>query len=486
MRFVYQIACCYFLFSACQSASAQSPVAGSASIVSTDDIVSPGDSSFQPSGASRQFVIRNIIISGNKRTHPNIILRELPMKIDEGYSLEVISRQFQKARKQLMNTGLFTNVVVSLRSISSNDVFVNIEVEEKWYIWPQPFIKPVDKNFHQWWTEKDRNMDRINYGIRLSHNNFTGRNDKLRLNVMNGYTKQLGLQYYGLYLDNRLRWSVNGGFSIGKNREVNYMTKENKSIPAKDDNYLRSYSSWFAELSFRPAIKTKHTFGFAYTYENFADTILKLNPYFSKGSSTFRYPELTYRLSYYDVDFIPYPTKGYIGEIILKKKGFSDDLNLWQMTLKGSGTWPVGKNYFNLRALGMLKLPFNQAYMTRQFLGSEDQFMQGYEYYVVDGVAGGYTKATFARPILTTHFRIPSQRLQRLNYIPLKIYAKTYIDAGYVYSNHPGDNQLTNKFLYSGGVGLDIITFTDFVIKLEWSFNRLGENGLYLHRRDYF
>jgi hypothetical protein len=245
--------------------------------------------------------------------------------------------------------------------------------------------------------------------------------------------------------------------------------------------------TWFAEVSFRPAIKTKHTFGIAYVSENFADTISKLNPLFSSGHNSVRYPEFTYKMSYFNVDFIPYPTKGYIGEVILKKKGFNDPLNLWQMTLKGSGTWPVSnKYYFNLRGVGMVKLPFDQPYMTRQFIGSEDLFMQGYEYYVIDGVAGGYAKATFARSILNTYIRIPSKKIKRLNQIPLKIYAKTFVDGGYVYCNRAGQNPLTNKILYSGGVGLDIITFTDFVIKLEWSFNRLGENGLYLHKRDYF
>jgi hypothetical protein len=275
---------------------------------------------------------------------------------------------------------------------------------------------------------------------------------------------------------------------MGKNREVNYATVENKPVPVKnEDNFLHSYSTWFAEVNFRPAIKTKHTIGFAYCYDDFADTVVKLNPYFSAGHKSVRYPEMFYRLSYFDVDFIPYPTKGYIGEITVRKKGFNDPLNLWQLTAKGSGSWHLGQKYFmNLSAVGMVKLPFSQPYMTRQFIGYDDQFLQGYEYYVIDGVAGGYAKASFSRPVLNTFFRLPSKKIERLNHVPLRIYAKAFVDAGYVHSQYAGDNTLTNTFLYSGGIGLDIVTFTDFVIKLEWSFNRLGENGLYLHKRNYF
>jgi hypothetical protein len=225
----------------------------------------------------------------------------------------------------------------------------------------------------------------------------------------------------------------------------------------------------------------------AFNHEEFADTIFSLNPDFSSGDNVLRYPEFAYRMNYFDVDFIPYPTKGYIAEVSLRKKGLNSPINLWQLTAKGSGTWPVGKNYFfNLKAVGMVKLPFKQPYITRQFIGYEDQYMQGYEYYVIDGVAGGYTKATITRPILNTHIRIRSNKLSRLNNIPFKLYAKTFVNSGYVYGRGEGRNELTNKFLYSGGVGIDIVTFTDFVIKIEWSFNRLGENGLYLHNRNYF
>ena len=119
-------------------------------------------------------------------------------------------------------------------------------------------------------------------------------------------------------------------------------------------------------------------------------------------------------------------------------------------------------------------------------LGYSDVFLQGYEYYVIDGVAGAYTKATLTRQVLNTQIRINSKKIPRLNHIPLKIFAKTFVNAGYVYNDHEGPNQLNNRLLYSGGVGLDIIVFTDFVIKLDWSFNRLGENGLYLHKRNYF
>src|SRR5690349_16643257 len=68
------------------------------------------------SDTNRLFVIHDINISGNEKTKPAIILRELPFQMNEAYPLGTIVEKFRKARRQLMNTGLFRNVVVSLKS----------------------------------------------------------------------------------------------------------------------------------------------------------------------------------------------------------------------------------------------------------------------------------------------------------------------------------------------------------------------------------
>jgi hypothetical protein len=70
--------------------------------------------------------------------------------------------------------------------------------------------------------------------------------------------------------------------------------------------------------------------------------------------------------------------------------------------------------------------------------------------------------------------------------IPFRFFPKIYGNAGYVHNPQPGENTLPNRMLYSGGIGLDILTAYDFTLKLEWTFNQLGENGLFLHRKSIF
>lgn len=126
------------------------------------------------------FVVRNIIIVGNKRTRPEIILREIPFKPGETYLLQVLVNKFEEGRRQLMNTSLFHEVIVALKSFDGYNIDVLVQVKERWYIFPLPYLKPVDRNINQWIIEQKASLDRVNYGAKLLYNNATGRNDKLR------------------------------------------------------------------------------------------------------------------------------------------------------------------------------------------------------------------------------------------------------------------------------------------------------------------
>jgi outer membrane protein assembly factor BamA len=433
------------------------------------------------------FTIKKIVIEGNRKTQEKVILRELSFEENEQYPLNELVDHFAKAKKQLMNSGLFMEAVISLRSLQGYDAYVTVAVKERLYIFPIPFAKVVDRSVQEWIQNQNMDMTRLNYGIKLRHRNFTGQNDKLSLNFMNGYTKEVSLRYDDLGIDKNLKWFLNVGFAFGKNKELVYATTNNQNIAYKNpDKFIYSYFNSSLEISYRPAIKTKHTFGVRYNREHISDTLFKLSPYYSFRENNIQYPEFFYRMRYFDVDYIPYPRKGYAAELEFVKKGLNDDFNLWQLTAKGMGSWPLtSKLFFNLRATGVLKLPFTQPYNMQRFIGQPGVYLQGYEGYVIDGVAGAYTKATLGRQLLSTRIPLPIP-IKTMDHMPIKVFAKIYGNAGYVYSKDDAlDNQLNNRMLYSGGLGIDVVLMYDFVLRLEWSFNHLRQNGIYLHDRKY-
>ncbi len=435
------------------------------------------------------FIVRDIIITGNKRTKEQIILREVPFKKGDYYQLQGLVEKFEDARRQLMNTSLFHEVIVALKSFEGYNVDILITVKERWYIFPIPYFNIVSRNFNEWVNEHGASLNRVNYGLKLTHNNATGRMDKLKFSITNGYTRQLGLTYQRPYFEKSMKWGFNVGLNAGKNRDISYNTINNKAaILDSSEDYVHSFFRANAEVTYRRAIKTVHRFGFAYTHESVGDTVVNLNPsFYNDGKSNISFPELYYSMSYFNQDYNPYPLQGYAAEFTLSKKGFNKEVNMWQVTAKGSGTWPINtKMYFNARAVGSIKLPFKQPFYNQRFLGYSDMEMQGYEMYIVDGVAGGYVKATLGRELFNFNINLPPIKYTKLTRIPFRIYGKIYGNAGYVHNPYPNGNTLNNKTLFSGGFGVDIITVYDFVIKLEYSFNPLGQNGLYLHRKNQF
>jgi outer membrane protein assembly factor BamA len=446
--------------------------------------VSVIDSGYTP------FKVNRIIITGNKKTKEKVILRELPFREGEEYQLPALVKKFENARIYLMNTALFVDVVVALKSFNGYDVDILVAVKERWYLFPLPHFKPIDRNLNQWLVENKGSLTRVNYGAKLLYNNVSGRNDKLRIYLTNGYTKEVSMSYDRPYIDKRMKWGLSLSVATGKNHEVNYNTIDNKQVFIKDENnFIRNYFRAGAEFSYRRAIKTKHRFGIAFTSELLEDTVLTKNPkYFNSQLNRISFPDIYYSLSLQDVNFIPYPLRGYTADAGISKRGFNSPVSQWQLSLRGAAYRQLSlKYFFSLKAATTIKAPFNhQPFINQRLLGYGDIGMQGYEYYVIDGVAGGYVKSTLSKEILKFSVRLPSKKKEEhesFNRVPFTIYAKVFGNTGYVYNPAQGNNFLANKMLYSGGVGLDIVTFYDFIFRFEWSFNQLGQNGLFLHRR---
>ncbi|RYF86522.1 MAG: outer membrane protein assembly factor [Chitinophagaceae bacterium] len=163
------------------------------------------------------FAIKEIVVDGNKRTRKSTILRELPFHKGESYTYSEVTEKLEITKRQLMNTNLFRNVTVNLQSTADKEIFVMIDVEEKWYFFPQPFVRLANGTFSQW-NERGRPLEHLNYGIKLTQFNFSGRGDKAHIHLATGYTKKIAFQYQGFYFDKDLKWAGGINFSHGKNR----------------------------------------------------------------------------------------------------------------------------------------------------------------------------------------------------------------------------------------------------------------------------
>lgn len=437
------------------------------------------------------FVVGDIYITGNRKTKPYIIERELPFKSGDSVYLPDLVAGFQRAKELLINTKLFNDAIVSLRSFRGHTVDIQIDVKERWYIFPIPYFKPIDRNLSAW-AEKNYSLDRINYGAKFTYYNFTGRNDKLRMWLITGYTRQIQFSYDQPYADKTLKHGYGVGFSYAALKEINAGTVNNKQFFLKADSipyankFLSETFNFSLSYTYRPAIKTRHSAKLAFTNIKIDSAVTVANPkYFSSGSRSLFYPELAYFFEYTNVDYIPYVLKGLMYNLALTRKGITKDMNLWQLEGKFTHGFDLGwKSYYGLQGAGILKLPFKQPFYNQQLFGYGDMYLRGLEKYVIDGATAILVKQTLRRELLKFNFSL--SRFKSHDNIPFRIYGKIYSDLGYSYNKTPVENTLANKMLYTAGAGVDVVTFYDLVFRFEYSVNQLGEKGFFFHVRNDF
>jgi hypothetical protein len=74
--------------------------------------------------------------------------------------------------------------------------------------------------------------------------------------------------------------------------------------------------------------------------------------------------------------------------------------------------------------------------------------------------------------------------VRQFNKIHISSYLNLFFDAGYVHDYYPGDkvfgNSLVDKPLYSGGIGIDMVTYYDKMLRIDLALNSMGDLGLFV------
>ena len=154
-------------------------------------------------------VVDSIKIVGNDVTEEFIILRELTFGIGDTVNQALL--EFNRDR--IYSLGLFTKVDLIPTEISDKNVLF-ISVEESWYIYPIPILEI-----------KDRDWDKLSYGVIIVLKNFRGRNETLSGSAALGYDPNFSLRYY--------KPSIVWKSDIYFNAQISYGTIANKSSIAK-------------------------------------------------------------------------------------------------------------------------------------------------------------------------------------------------------------------------------------------------------------
>jgi len=439
---------------------------------------------------SRKILISSVQIQGNKRTKEYIIRREMRFKQGDSIKASLLPALLEQSRSLIYNTQLFTEVSL-IPATTNESISIRIDVSEKWYLYPTPQFQLVDRNFNEWINKFNGDLNRVIYGVKFAQYNFSGRRDQLRVSLLTGYARIISLNYSSPF-SNR---ALTEGFAIGsgytQSREVGFRTTQNNVIANySTKGFVRQSFSASGAYIIRRGYYNSHVISLGYNSIKVNDSVVTKsgNDYFNSDKNSVRFPDFSYSYRHVNVDNVNYPLKGRFGALSVFKRGlgFKGGINLLEFNVAGSVYLPHGKGWnSSFQLSGKVKAPFDVAYINRRALGFGDFYLRGLEYYVIDGVAASLVQYTLKKKIISFNIPVPFN-IKALPKIPVSLFAKTFADGGMSYIPAGFETRLNNRMLYTGGFGLDILTLYDINLKLEYSFNQLGQNGLFLHMKGGF
>jgi outer membrane protein assembly factor BamA len=446
--------------------------------------------------SAAKFFVKDVIIKGNKKTKDYIILREMQFKRGDSVVISSFNKELAQAKAQIYNTTLFSEIKIEYMVTSVYNVIVVIDVKERWYVYPVPQFKIVDRNINEWLKTYNASLKRVNYGLKFVHYNLSGRRDQLRIYLLSGFSRDFSFSYNAPYSNKKLNEGFVVGAGFSQKKEIAFKTTFTDSLLfyRHDPERSKFVGSTFyvnAGYSIRRGFFNRHSFYAGFTQATISDSIVlpKNNPnYFGDAKTKVSFTDISYIWQYANTNNVLYSTKGKTAFVSLNKKGlgFSGGVNALTAEAGYTTFSDLGKNWLTVISLnGKIRLPFKQAYVNQRGLGYGETYLRGMETLVIDGVATALTKFTLKKKLASFKINLPF-KLKSLTHIPFTFFGKVYGDAGYAYIKPAFRSNLNNKLLYTGGFGIDILTFYDLNLRFEYSFNQLGQKGLFLHTQGGF
>jgi outer membrane protein assembly factor BamA len=428
---------------------------------------------------AQKVAIHSISFKGNEITKASILQRELFIKKGDSILKKDIQAILESNSVQLRNLKLFSVVRATFNYTDSTAIQINFQVYEIFYWLAQPSITFADRNFNVWWYEKKRDLSRLNYGLSLEKLNMRGRNETLSTGFELGYNKFAYIKYIIPYIDKSMKHGAGFSLSYLSSKEINYETKNNKFLFYKDENQY-PYNRYVATLFyfFRPKYRNIHQLQTAFYHYTINSDLYNKNNNFLGGERKISFLQCTYKYGYKKINSEIYPTKGMEINIIPSVKLF--DVNQLSLYTHLDYFHPLNKKWslaFNTR----LRLTYvnHISYFNNRAMGLRNDYVRGYEYYVIDGAHFAITRANIRYAIFNT---VLNKKIIKSNIkMPIQLYAKSYYDIGYVQANTNDNSFLNDKLLKSGGIGIDLSISYYVKIRIEYSINNLQQKGLFLH-----
>lgn len=441
-----------------------------------------------PDSTEWSYTITAIHLPENLKTDPEYILRELTFAVGDVVTVDEMVNSAGQSRINLLNTTLFINhqIKITWTKVTRSEIEVYLFLRERWYFWPEPVLENAERNFNTWLEETD--FRKLNYGVNLILDNVRGNRERLTTVLRFGHDEKYEITWTDPYFRNSKRFGLSFGVGFTGNHEIPVAVQENRLSLFRAERYIFQRHYGFARWLYRPSIHHYHTLSLELSRITVHDTLPKIHPnWLSDQSGVSVLGEISYFLKLDYRDHRAYPLDGIYGDLLIGLEGLSDDATNHHpfIASKANFRWfkPLGKRmYYATGFAGYLRTGDQLPFYHQKGLGYGRHFVRGYEYYVMHGHGYGLWKQNLKYALIAEKgIILPFMPHEKFRHASWALYLNLFVDIGYVHNRHPANNTLLNKWLPASGLGLDLVTYYDKVMRIEGSVNRMGEIGIYLH-----
>ncbi|MBR9978480.1 MAG: BamA/TamA family outer membrane protein [Bacteroidetes bacterium] len=240
-------------------------------------------------------VIDGFAVMGNETTKPEIILRELSLRV--GDTIDIAEIEYAKSR--IYSLGLFNRVDITWPPLDSTILL--IEVDERWYLYPVIITDIVDRDWNKW-----------NFGLGVKHDNLRGRNERLFAGGAIGFNPWASVSYANPW--------VMGDEALFTESSLGYSSIENKSraLQGEGPNFREIHIAGFQTVGKRlsPYHSIWMNLGYAYVQVTENQQGRTIAP---EGID--RYVSIGMGARHDTRNLTEYPTSGVFGAVSISKVG---------------------------------------------------------------------------------------------------------------------------------------------------------------------
>nr|WP_235893475.1 BamA/TamA family outer membrane protein [Litoribacter populi] len=442
--------------------------------------------------APEQVTVNNIFIIGNEKTRKSIISREMDIQIRTTYDWEDFISLLIEDQKKIYNLQLFTSVEVTPLFVEDDQVEILVTVKERWYVIPSVIFTLADRNFSEWWVNQNRDFSRVNYGVKLNHDNVGGRNEKLKLLAQFGFTQAFDITYSKPYIDRNQQHGLAAQVTYFTMKTIPIRSADNRQVFYTNDNedVLRQNIAANVKYTYRGSFYNFHNVTVGYNQTSIHEDVLAENPdFFQHDDNQLRFFSASYSYRHDKRDNVAYATEGQVLNVGLTRYGLfsNDDVNETEFSVIANKYIRLTpKFHFVSGVSGSTYLSPRQPYTLVRGVGYLPNFIRGYELNVIEGQQTIAHKNSLRYELFNRAYDISSfVPLDALSTFPVRLYLSANFDHGHVKdrNNLPENARLTNRYLYGYGLGLDLVTFYDQVFRFEYSVNNLGFGNFFINFR---